>query len=517
MYGLVAAQLLILAAIVAPQELNRALDAGPTVDLEITQAHAAKDPFRGAYVRGNTALDLGGPTVPIPAGLRGGERVVVTFAVQPGRRPWIVAVDRGRRRQAFTATRFSIPGRVVSERDRTSGSWRDGRLRAYVGQPAVTIDLELPASVAVDEAALAHFSGPGIVHASLHAGFLGHPYFTDVRLSGRAWSPEVRFAYDDARQRLVVFAPREMRQRGGANPGVHSDFFFFDPTGKELGARQVAGRIVDGVVEADGRILALVSPERWSSDVSLVRFDESGHVLERTVPIAFDRVLGFDAGTGSVWIVAAPTAARSQPPHFIQRMGFAGLREPRLGPFDSVPRTVLSVGDDVWVVESQRHRITRFDAATGRVVREYRDLNDPADIAVDRGMLYVVEAGRTQLTSIAEDGRVLWRVPRFQGLTWAVPDPASGGGWIGATMFEGAPASVLRFGRDGAITRLSASARPAPRGDWDRRVGRDVVRSTRDGGLVFRELEAVAILSADGTTVTRVLGYRFEGGPRLRS
>jgi len=113
MYALVAAQLVVLAAIVAPQELNRALDTGPTVDLEIVQARAGKDSFRGAYVHGQSALDLDGATVPIPAGLRGGDRVVVTFAVQPGRRPRIGAVERWRRRPPFTATSFNIPGRVV--------------------------------------------------------------------------------------------------------------------------------------------------------------------------------------------------------------------------------------------------------------------------------------------------------------------------------------------------------------------------------------------------------------------
>ena len=520
MYALVGAQLLVLGAIVAPQELNRALDAGPTADLEILQARAGKDAFRGAYVYGNSALDLDGATVPVPLGLRSGDRVMVTFATQPGRRPRIVAIERGRR-PPFTATSFTIPGRVVGERD--SPRRRDGRVRAYVGKPALTIDLDLPATIAVDESALTHLTGPAMVRASLHPGFLGQPYFTDVRLSGRAWAPDARFAYDDARQRLIVFAPREMtladlkRRTGGADAEVRSDVFFFDGTGKEVGAVEVEGRIMDGLVEADGRILALVARQRWSSEVSLVRLDENGQALERSVPIAFDRVLGFDAASGSVWSVAAPTAASPQPPHFIQRTGVAGIREPRLGPFDSVPRAVITVGDDVWVLETQRHRVTRFDAASGRMVREYRDLNDPAEIAVDAGALYVIEANRTQLTRVAEDGRIVWRVPRFQGLTWAVPDSTHGGGWLGAAMFEGAPASVLRFERDGAIARLPATARPAPRGDWERRVAGDVVRSARDGRLFFREQEAIAILSADGAVVTRIVGFRFPGGPRLRS
>jgi hypothetical protein len=522
MYGLVGAQLLVLAAIVAPQELNRALDTGPAVDLEIPQARAGKDPFRGAYVYGHSSLDLDGPTVPIPAGLRGGERVLVTFAVQPGRLPRIVAVDRARRRPPFTATGFTVSGRVVDERTRTRIR-HDRLMRAHVGKPAVAIDLELPASIAVDESALAHLSGPGMVHASLHAGFFGQPYFTDVRLSGRAWPPDMRFAYDDTRQRLIVFAPREMthagfkRSRTTSEDDVESDLFVFDATGKELSTTPVQGRIVDGVIEADGRLLALVSQRRWSPEVSLVRYDEAGQVLQRSVPIALDRVLGFDVATASVWSVAAPTATPPQPPHFIQRVGVGGVREPRLGPFDSVPRAVVAAGDDVWVLETQRHRVTRLDAASGRVVREYRDLNDPGDIAVDGRTLYVIEANRTQLTSFADDGRLLWRVPRFQGLTWALPDGTTGGGWVGAAMFEGTKAGVLRFARDGAIARLPATARPAPRGDWERRFAGEVVRSARDGRLFFREHDAIAILGADGASLIRVIGFRLEGGPRLRS
>jgi len=140
--------------------------------------------------------------------------------------------------------------------------------------------------------------------------------------------------------------------------------------------------------------------------------------------MALDRVLGFDAPTGSVWTLVGPASPRPQPPHFIQRATLAGLREPRLGPFESVPRAVLSLGGAVWVVETERHRVTRLDGASGRTVREYRDLNGPVDVAVDAGSLYVIEANRSQLTRLAEDGRVLWRVPRFQGWRGSSPSPA---------------------------------------------------------------------------------------------
>jgi hypothetical protein len=455
----------------------------------------------------------------MPAGLRGGDRVLVKFDLQSGRRPRMVAVERDRRTALFTATSFTIPGRVVDGRPRMPGRRHERGLRVHVGKPAVAIDLDLPASIALDEAAFARFSGPSIVRASLHPGFFGHRYFTDVRLAGRAWPADVRFAYDDARQRLVVAAPHEWRRgsRGGAaDDAVRSDLFFFDAAGKELGAAEVQGRVTDAIVEADGRVLALVVARRWSSEASLVRLGDDGQVVERSVPVALDRVLGFDAATGSVWTVAGPTSAPAQGPHFIQRFGVAGLREPRLGPFESVPRAVVSAGDDVWVLENQRHRITRLDAASGRVVREYRDLNDPVDVAVARGTLYVIEAHRTQLTAVAEDGRILWRAPRFHGLAWAVADP-TGGGWVGASTFEGAAGGVLRFQRDGTVTRLPATVGTAPRPDWPRRVGADVARSAHDGRLFFLAPEAIAVMSPDGVSVTRVTGFRFSTERRLRS
>jgi len=75
---------------------------------------------------------------------------------------------------------------------------------------------------------------------------------------------------------------------------------------------------------------------------------------------------------------------------------------------------------------------------------------------------------------------------------------------------------VLRFGPNGEITRAPAAARPVLRGDWQRRLGSDVVRSARDGRLFFLEHQAIAILSADGVTVTRVVGFRFPNEQRLR-
>ena len=374
----------------------------------------------------------------------------------------------------------------------------------------------MPAAIPVDESAVARFSGPALVRARLHAGFLGRPYFTDVRLTGRAWPADVRFAYDDTRERLLVLSPRDVVGRADASRAVRSDLFVFDGTGKELAASEIEGRVLDALVEADGHVLAFIAGDRWSqSEVSLARLGDDGRIVQRSVPVAFDRVLGWDAQAGGAWILTGSGSVRPQPPHFIQRMTLAGLREPRLGPFESVPRAVRSVGGDVWVVETERHRVTRLDAASGQTLREYRDLNGPVDVTVDAGFIHVIDADRTQLTRLAEDGRVLWRVPRFHGLTWAIAEPGTGGGWLAASMFEGAAGGVLKFGADGTVVRVPATARPAPRQDWRHRLGADVVRSVRDGRLFYLEAEAdaISILSADGVTVTRVVGFRFPASP----
>lgn len=519
MYGVVGAQLVVLAAIVAPEELNRALDAGPAVEVEIVHARAARDPFRGAYVVGESGLDLDGRSAVLPAdGLRHGERVLVTFAVGPnGAR--IKGVERGRRATPFTATSFSVPGRVLGPGDRPYRMHREGRLIAAVGTPPVSIALDLRASIAVDDAALARLAGPGLVRASLHAGFLGRPYFTDVRLSGRAWPPDVRFAYDDTRERLLVLAPRDTAGRAitaGALP--LTDLFVFDAAGRELAASEVQGRVIDAVGQEDGHLLALVS-DRWAhSEVSLARLGPEGQVLQRSAPLVLDRVLGFDAAASGVWVLVAPTSSsRPQPSHFIQRVTVAGIQSPALGPFESSPRGVVARGAEVWVVETERHRVTRLDATTGRTLREYRDLTGPSELAVDGAGAYVIEANRTQLTRLADDGSVAWRVSGFRELAWAVPEPGTGGGWVGASMFEGATAGVLRFGAGGAITRVAATAKPAPPGGWRRRIGPAAIRSARDGRLVLLEPEAIAILSADGATIRRVPGFRFKSEPRLRS
>ena len=86
MYLIVAVQVAIMGAIVATQELNIALDSGAGVDVELSGANAAKDPFRGAHVSGHSALDLDGRAAALPARrLCPGEHVLVFFSVEIGR------------------------------------------------------------------------------------------------------------------------------------------------------------------------------------------------------------------------------------------------------------------------------------------------------------------------------------------------------------------------------------------------------------------------------------------------
>ncbi len=114
MYLIVGLEMLALSAIVASQELNRALDAGPGVELEIANARARKDPFRGGYVSGTGLLDLNGGKVMLPAEpLERGDKVLVFFAVEPGLRPRITGVQRGARgAPPFSSMAFTIPGTV---------------------------------------------------------------------------------------------------------------------------------------------------------------------------------------------------------------------------------------------------------------------------------------------------------------------------------------------------------------------------------------------------------------------
>jgi hypothetical protein len=133
LYVLVGLQLAFLGGIVAVHELNRALDWGPGVSLEIPRANASKDPFRGAAVSGYPALDLHGTHVAVPAGLAPGDAVLVFFATQSGKPPRIVQVERRRwgADPLFGPELFSIPGRVVGKRKSTGAV--QGALASFPG------------------------------------------------------------------------------------------------------------------------------------------------------------------------------------------------------------------------------------------------------------------------------------------------------------------------------------------------------------------------------------------------
>jgi hypothetical protein len=520
MYVIVGLEMLILSSIVGSQELNRALDSEPGVDLEIVRARARKDPFRGAYVWGESALDLDGRQAALPPErLRPGDKVLVFFAAEPPGRPRITQVQRGSRRAPpFSATSFTIPG-TVRGRDDTRISGSEG-LIARIGDPPVTIQLALAATIPIDDSALAELTGPSLIRARLHKGYLEHRYLDNVRLIGRGWPSDVSLVYDPRRDRLVVLAPREMPYReSSADDKPQTEVFFFDALGAEVGAATVSGRVVEGVANpGDGHLLALVSDQRWGySEVSLARVGENGQVIQRSAFIAFDRILGLDPAVSGVWTLVGLAPSRAKAPYFVELVTFAGPQSPRLGPFASVPRRVLSQGGEVWVVETEQHRLTRLELASGRTTREYRDLNGPTEIAVDAGSAFVIEANRTQLTKVSDDGRVLWRIPRFHGLAWVLADPATGGVWAGASMFDGKPAGIVKVGPEGSISAVTAGIKTDVRADWrGRRLTVDAVRSARNGSLYLLDNRGIAIVGPDGALLKRLEGYRFPKEQRVR-
>jgi hypothetical protein len=515
MYLLVGIQVAVLAAIVGVQELNRALDSSPGAELEIKEAHAGKDPFRGASVSGQVVLNLNGLHAEVVGGrFTPGERVLAFFISEAGSAPRIYRVERlaWGSDPLFDAGHFSLPGRVLPEPQKGSGSRRGPEVR--VGVPPVLVELELPQYIPIPDTALDQLADPSLLRASLRRGALGYRYLTDVRIAGQGLTFQMSFACDPARDRLVVLAPkpeRYDRRPSRRDQPPRTSFFVFDGSGKEIRSAEVIGQLVEGAVNpGDGTLFAILSQERFGYGlVRLAQIREDGTVLQRSPQILFDRVLGFDAGTGAAWVLAGPPTTSPQAPFFVQRMTLDGLTQPRLGPFASRPRSVLAQDQAIWVVESDQHRVTRFDPA-GRVVREYRDLNRPTEIAADGGSLFAAEANQTQLTRFAPDGTVAWRVPRFQGLAWILPEPGTGGGWVGATRYENAEGGVFRYDPHGKIARLPVGLSPRAAADWTRnRLSVDAVHDPAHGRLFVREPQAITILGADGTLVKRVEGFRF--------
>lgn len=516
MYLIVGLQVLILGAIVASQEVNRLLDSGPAVDLEIPEAHAQKDPFRGAFIFGQPALDLGGAGVGLPPGrLQPGEKVLVFFAVEPGKRPKISVVERRRwgREPVFDANQFSIPGKVRREGDSRSYSRGSSGLVTRLGNPPVSVELDLPVSISIDEAVMRQLPGPSMVRAALRQGFLGHRYLADVRLSGRRWTPDISFALDEARDRLVVFAPRQMQwyQRRPDEAVPRSEVFVFDGTGKEIRSAEVAGRLLGGAVNpGDGSTLALLSTEPFGNALlQFVQVGEDGAIAQRSPQIISDRIVGFQEGEGALWVLAGQPTSSPRAPFLVEQLTLGGFRGPRLGPFASKPQVVRAYGQQVWVLEPDQHRVTRLDR-TGRVEQEYRDVNRPTHLAVDQGALVVIEANQTQLSKFSPDGRNLWKIPRFQGLSWILPEAGTGGGWVGAQRFETQESGIFRYESDGRISRLPAKITPRMTGEWNRAaLAPEATRAIGQRRIYTRDSQAIVILSADGTLLKRVEGFRY--------
>ena len=525
MYLIVGCQIAVLAAIVALREVNRAYDAGPAVDLEISRAYARTDPFRGASVSGRPVLNLDGTHAVVPPErLQPGERVLVFFAPEQNRQPRITAVERREFRTdpLFGADSFSIPGTVLRDERPSLFAGGGERLIARVGTPPVSVELDLPASIPIEDSALSHFAGPSIVQAGLRRGALGYRHFTDVRLSGEAWTLQTSFAYDEQRDRLVVFAPKQGVSPGGRPPSggapPRTSVFFFDGTGKEQRSMEVAGRILEGAVDrGDGAFVVLLSQEPWGyGPVQLTKLGEDGAVLQRGPQIVHERVLGADTEDGGLWVLAGTPTAPPQPPFSIERMTLAGSQGPQLGPFPSRPRMATTHGQTIWVLEPDQHRITRLDRS-GRVERQYGDMNRPTDLAVDAGSFVVIEASQTQLTKFALDGRALWRIPRFQDLAWVLPETGTGGGWVGAASFDGQKGGVFRYSPEGKIFRLSEAVAVRSTGDWNRsRLGTEAVRGTSRGRFFLRETLAIVILQPDGTLLRRLEGFRYPTATSIR-
>jgi hypothetical protein len=278
---------------------------------------------------------------------------------------------------------------------------------------------------------------------------------------------------------------------------------------------EVAGRVIEGVVNpVDGTFLALVSQEAWGyGPVQLTRIGEDGVVLQRGPQIVHERVLGFDTEASGLWVLAGPPTTSPQAPYSVERMTLAGSQGSQLGPFPSRPRAALTFRNAVWVLEPDRHRVTRLDRA-GRIEREYGDLNRPTDLVVDAESVVVIEASQTQLSKLALDGRVVWRVPRFQGLAWILPEAGTGGGWVGASSFEGQPGGVFRYTPDGKISQLPGAVAVRSTADGNRsRLATEAIRDSAWDRFYVREPLAIVILGSDGTVVQRVEGYRY---PRAR-
>ena len=513
-YLLVGIQVVILAAIVASQELNRALDTGPGVELEIPEAHARKDPFRGASVGGQVALSLEGGLAEVVGGpLTPGERVLVFFASDAGRPPRPFRVERPRwgADPVFTVDTFNLPGRVLPDSGRGYGS-RHGPV-VSVGKPAVSVELDLPQSIPIADTLLDHLTGPSLLRVSLKRGAFGHRYLSGVMLAGQRLSFPMSFTYDSARDQLIVIAPKgeriDRRPFHRERP-PQTSLLVFDGAGKEVRLADAPGLILEGAVgSSGGALIVLLGQERYGGSVHLAELREDGTVIRRGPEILSDRVLGFEPGTSSAWVITGTPAAYPQPPFFIQRMTLDGLTGPRVGPFVARPRGVVAVDRGLWVVESDQHRVTHLDIGGARV-REYRDLNRPTEIAVDRGSLMVVEAGQTQLTRFGPDGTTAWRLPRFQGLAWIVPDPETGGGWVGAMRYENAEGGVFRYEADGRIARLPVAISPRLHGDGIRnRLTPDAIRDRARDRFYICEGQAIAILGGDGTLLRRVQAFRY--------
>lgn len=515
LYALVALQLIFLGGIVAVHELNRALDWGPGVRLEIPEAHASNDPFRGPAVRGRPALNLDGAHLAVPDGLAPGDAVLVFFVPESGKPPRVVQVQRRRwgADPLFGPDLFSIPGHVVAPQG-GRGQPTGQPITLSVGTPPVSVALDLPDAIPVADAALDTLTTPTPIRGTLRRGAFGHRFLTDLFATGQTFPAQMTLAYDPMRDRLAIAAghvERPDRRHSIEDRPAASSLFLFDGSGTEVASAEIAGHVLETIHNPhDGTLLALLSPQRYAAGpVQLVQLRDDGTIVRRSPQIHSDRIIGFDRDTGEAWALIGTMMASPQPPFVVQRFGLEGFVGPRIGPIASRPRSLLVAERGLWIVETDEHRVSRYDLS-GTLRREYRDLNKPAEIAVDGGGLLVIDANQTQLTRFAADGSVLWRAPRFQGLAWILPEPRTGEGWVAATRYENSPSGVFRYRADGHIVRLPLTITPRAFADSTRgRLGGDVIGDLGRDRYYVRENQAVAIVGTDGGLIRRVDTFRF--------
>ncbi len=88
---------------------------------------------------------------------------------------------------------------------------------------------------------------------------------------------------------------------------------------------------------------------------------------------------------------------------------------------------------------------------------------------------------------------------------------------MGAQRFESQESGVFRYESDGRIFRLPVKIAPRMTGEWNRApLAPETIRAIGQGRIYTRDSLAIVILSADGTILKRVEGFRYAQERRIR-